>query len=165
MKNIAGFTLIELIVTVCVLAIVVAFGIPKLQGLASGDRMSATVNAFASDLSLARSEAVNRNRQIDIAAVGGNWLNGWTVSAPAIAVSNLDFLQIRTAGPIPRGMTFKSSTLIVSYTGDGLKSTANNVNLTLCHPRKQFRFIQIGPTGRHNTYIDTDNSVQTTCPP
>jgi len=43
--------------------------------------MSARSAAFelVSDLTLARSEAVKRNRSVSVVPVSGNWSNGWTI--------------------------------------------------------------------------------------
>ena len=81
MKNrISGFTLIELMVTVAVLAILVAIALPNYQAFVLNSRMTAQANDFLASLQLARSEAVKRNAPISMNAIGSDWANGWQIT-------------------------------------------------------------------------------------
>ena len=81
MKNrISGFTLIELMVTVAVLAILTAIALPNYQAFVLNSRMTAQANDFLASLQLARSEAVKRNAPISMNAIGGDWANGWQIT-------------------------------------------------------------------------------------
>ena len=150
MKTMTGLTLIELMVTLSVIAILAAVGLPRLQGMSSGNRMSATINALAADLALARSEAVNRNRTITITQAAGGWSNGWTVDA--IAVVGLPAIQLSSRGAVPNGMTLVEDTGIIdiTYTSDGLNPGLAR-NFTLCEPGKIRRQININRSGRYTT--------------
>jgi type IV fimbrial biogenesis protein FimT len=83
-----GLTLIELMVTIAVLAIVLAIGVPSLQGVVNGSRLSSAANELTSALHLARSEAIKRNRTVVLCrsenltscADDAQW-NGWIVFA------------------------------------------------------------------------------------
>ena len=56
----AGFTLLELMLTVALLAVVLGFGLPNMQEFVRNSRMSASANDIISDFNFARSEAVKR---------------------------------------------------------------------------------------------------------
>jgi prepilin-type N-terminal cleavage/methylation domain len=59
-----GFTLVELLVTVAVLAVVLALAVPSFQGVINRNRVTTAANELASALQLARVEAVRRNRAV-----------------------------------------------------------------------------------------------------
>jgi type IV fimbrial biogenesis protein FimT len=75
-------TLIELMVTVAVMAILLGFGLPSLTRMVASTRMSNNTNEFIAGLKTARAEAVRRGQPISIRADGtgkGAYQNGWTV--------------------------------------------------------------------------------------
>jgi len=84
-NRITGFTLIELMVTVAVVAILAAVAFPSLQETLRSNRVTAASNDLLASLALARSEAVRGTRgagicsSADGASCGGNWNNGWIV--------------------------------------------------------------------------------------
>lgn len=78
-RPMAGFTVIELIITVAVLAILVAIATPSFRELSVNNRTTAATNNLLADLALARNEAVKTARVAYVTATGGNWGNGWMV--------------------------------------------------------------------------------------
>ncbi len=78
-----GFSLIELMVVVAMVAILGALAAPSFTQLLRNNRLAAASSALQVSLSLARSEAVKRgsDARVTVAANGtaGSWLNGWTV--------------------------------------------------------------------------------------
>lgn len=91
--KIRGMTLIELIVTVAIAAIVVTVAVPSFREMLRKNRVDALTNELASSLNFARSEAVKRGKPITVcktadpdatppacstsAEVG--WQSGWLV--------------------------------------------------------------------------------------
>jgi prepilin-type N-terminal cleavage/methylation domain-containing protein len=65
-----GFTLIELMVTLAVLAILATVGIPSFQRLAAEYRVSSQANATQAALQFARSEALKRRGDVVVCQVG-----------------------------------------------------------------------------------------------
>lgn len=81
-RNNEGFTLVELMVTVAVVAILLAVGIPSFGRLIAQNRISSQTNEFIAGLSLARSEAITRGQKVAIRANQNSIdfaANGWTV--------------------------------------------------------------------------------------
>ena len=75
-----GFTLIELMIVVALVAILLGLGIPGLRELITATRIkNASFDVFSS-LIQARSEAITRNATVTVAPVGGDWAGGWTVT-------------------------------------------------------------------------------------
>ncbi len=82
-----GFTLIELMVTVSVAAILLAVGVPNFSDMVKNNRMATTANELVGALNLARSEAIKRGVRVTVCksaggatcTTSGNWEQGWIV--------------------------------------------------------------------------------------
>ena len=82
-----GFTLIELMVTVSLAAILLATAVPSFKSTIQSNRLSAQANEFMLAMTYAKSEAVKRNTQVvvcsratDNSCSGDvNWDTGWLV--------------------------------------------------------------------------------------
>lgn len=86
MKNLSGFTLIEMMVTVAVLAIILGIGVPAFQSMIQDNRAATVTNDLIGALQLARSEAIKRRADVavcpaDSTASGCDddaaWTGGW----------------------------------------------------------------------------------------
>lgn len=83
-KNIHGFTLIELIVTMAVVSIVLLTGIPALNSMTGSNRLSTQINTIAGSLAITRSEAIKTGAVVTICASSDaatcnvtTWHSGW----------------------------------------------------------------------------------------
>ena len=90
MKKNSGFTLLELLVTVSIIGIVMAIGVPAMSTFTLNDRLTTQVNTMVGHLAYARSEAVKRTQPVSICVsnnatncTGGNWQDGWIVYVDA----------------------------------------------------------------------------------
>ena len=61
-----GFTLIEMLTTVAVVAVTTTVGVPALTGFVAGNRAAAQINTLIGALNYARSEAVSSARQVSL---------------------------------------------------------------------------------------------------
>ncbi|MFZ5654843.1 MAG: GspH/FimT family pseudopilin [Pseudomonadota bacterium] len=93
----AGFTLIEMMVTLTLLAILIALVAPSFQGVLRDSRAAALANALVGSLMLARSEAVKRNAPVVLcrsntgtSCAGSEWEDGWILWADMDRDDTLD---------------------------------------------------------------------------
>ncbi len=59
-----GFTIVELMLTLAVAAVILSLGVPSFQGLVERNQLTSGINQFVS--SLTRSEAVKRNQRVSL---------------------------------------------------------------------------------------------------
>jgi len=76
-----GFSLIELIVALSVMAILLAIAVPSFQEFIRGQRVKTTSFDVFAALNYARSEALKRNGDVTLTPVSSNWANGWGITA------------------------------------------------------------------------------------
>lgn len=79
-----GFTLIELMVTIAVAAILATLAAPSFREYIVSQRIKNASFDLITALTLTRSEAITRNADVDLLRTGADWVNGWTIK-PAIA--------------------------------------------------------------------------------
>jgi type IV fimbrial biogenesis protein FimT len=82
-----GFTLVELLMVMCVAAVLLTFAIPSFSRIMSSSKLTAASNALLSSMYLARSEAIKRNGRVALCktvdgsscVATGGWEQGWIV--------------------------------------------------------------------------------------
>ena len=80
-----GFTLVELMVALAILAVLLAVAAPSYRDFIVDSRMNGEANELLTMLTFARSEAVKRNGTVSMCSSGngtgcansGNWAQGW----------------------------------------------------------------------------------------
>ena len=75
-----GFTLIELMVTVALVAILMAVAVPSVTTFQRNAQLTSFSNTLLSAINAARGEAMKRGQSAMVVPVdGSNWRNGWVV--------------------------------------------------------------------------------------
>ena len=153
-----GFTLIELMITLSVLAILLTVAIPNFQTFVLNSRMASQANDMIASLSSARSEAVKRGANVTVCAssdgdtcTGGTWTQGWIVRD---AAGVIQVQRALSGGSTLFGGTDVAST--ITFTSNGrttiaAAATVASTTLTLCPSSPaivQGRAIQLERTGR-----------------
>lgn len=75
-----GFTLVELLVTIAVIAIIVSLGVPMYGQFTQGSALSGRSSDLVAAINYARSEAVTRRTTVRLGSLAGDWENGWQVT-------------------------------------------------------------------------------------
>lgn len=83
----AGFTLVEMLVGLSLVAMLVSLAVPSLAGMVNAMRVTIATDALFSSLFFARSEAIKRNSRVvlcksatgNVCGTSGGWEQGWIV--------------------------------------------------------------------------------------
>ncbi|MGH8478126.1 MAG: GspH/FimT family pseudopilin [Gammaproteobacteria bacterium] len=187
--NASGFTLIELMVGVAVLAIALGAAVPSMSEFIQNSRLAAQTNDFLTALHLARTEAIKRNARVTLCrsadattcstAAGTGWEIGWMVFADAAPFGTRanpvdpdeDVLDSHGAAATNVSITARVADTIgdfVSYTSRGAirdaAGAAQNGMFRVCDERGlgHARGLVLSPTGR--VEFTKDQDVIGACP-
>ena len=127
-----GFTLIELMITISIAAILLAIGIPSMRDMIQQNRLTGNVNEFVAANMLARSEAIKRGTPVTLcrsvnaesasgsnacSGTAGDWNTGWIVVVPNDDSPKNEILARQRA--LPAGTTVTATLNAITYTGVG----------------------------------------------
>jgi type IV fimbrial biogenesis protein FimT len=116
MKKLRGFTLVEVMVVIAIIAILTMIAAPSFKSMIQTSSMRSAVNSFLADMRYARSEAMRRGGNIVLCrsdnpeaatpscstASGTNgWVSGWVIYADQNSSGAIDSGEVlRVQGPI-----------------------------------------------------------------
>jgi len=137
-----GFTLIELMASVSVLAVLTVVGVPSFTQLLERQRIDAVTQRLEADLTLARTTALARRQPVIVCPRGGDgscapgldWSGGWVVALehpPHSGVAG-EILWVQAApGDSGDGMQVGATRPLLRYRNDGT-SSGSNLSIRLC---------------------------------
>lgn len=167
MNRHGGFTLMELLVTLAVAAIVLTIGIPSFREMILNNRMVTQTNDLLGALALTRSEAIKRGVRVVMCRSAGSgcamdstsvWEAGWMIFAdqnrngardPAEPIIRVregvgGAMTIRAGGNFARWIAYQPSGVSIGNTGLG----TGTFRLYDSRGVDRARFIVISSTGR-----------------
>lgn len=165
----AGFTIIELMVVVAIVAVLAAIGLPSMRDLVKTNRMKTLSLDIYGSLALARSEAIKRNSaSVSMVAAAGGWQGGWTVTCVDTAGScgGTDVVLI-SQEPVDSNLTLTGPAGdIVTFGRDGRLTTPSasfQITVGADHPSIAMRCVDVSVSGRPNTRVDTNHTDSDGC--
>ncbi|MEE9358332.1 MAG: GspH/FimT family pseudopilin [Sedimenticolaceae bacterium] len=177
----SGFTLIELIITLAVAAVVLTLAAPALRDTLIRNRVATEINSLAATLNQGRSEAIKRGRSVTLCSSSNgtsccsssngtscakNWQNGWILFEDSNADGTFDSSD-ETAIKVSSGFTssdtlaYAASTATSSYVrfkSNGFSKEAGSFKLCESGSAVKYaRALYISTTGRIRLSSDSDN--------
>jgi type IV fimbrial biogenesis protein FimT len=143
-----GFTLVELLITIVVVSILLATGVPSFMEFVKNNRLSAQANNLVIAIQVARSEAVKRGSgsvicaSADQATCSGNddWTTGWIVYSDINQNGNLDLgggdcvtddCIVRINGSIEKATLDGGGTNNIRFQPDGRTTSVAATTITI----------------------------------
>jgi len=176
-KGNTGFTLIELIVTISIIALSMTIAVPGFQNMLARNRVATQVNDFILATNLARSEALRRGSVVSILAEDGSDTDnefgpGFCVYV-GLAVYGADSCA-DTGGEVLRNFPalIGEATLdsfeddeVIAFNGLGGVVDETIKNVDLCYAGQDGRRIYISLIGRSRSHRpdDADSAKQPDC--
>lgn len=151
--NPRGFTLIELMVAIFILAVLLGIGVPSFRDSAVGSRVSSYANDLVASVQLARSEAIKRNATVTVCASSdganceddGGWEVGWIVAAA-------DGTVLQRQGALNEDYRVTEATEVtqIDLPATIIRDPPTTLSFTVCRREpvgKQERIVTVSPTG------------------
>jgi type IV fimbrial biogenesis protein FimT len=141
-RSSAGFTMVELLVTIAIATILTTIAVPSFSGLIASQRAKTAASELFASLLQARSDAIALNANVTVSPLAGGWKGGWQILGPAPtaleshgAVAGVtitaspagSIVTYRPSGRVVTGTTATTSFLITTISG----STTNNQCISL----------------------------------
>ncbi|HYC42398.1 MAG TPA: GspH/FimT family pseudopilin [Noviherbaspirillum sp.] len=148
----AGVTLIELMVTLSIMAILLGIAMPSIDSAMVGSKVNSYANSLVASSNAARSEAIKRNTAVTmcVSADGascssGGWEQGW------IVLAGTDVIVRQEAAS--NGFRLTGTVSSISFQPTGVGATQTTITVCRATPTAgaQERVVSISATGRAST--------------
>lgn len=160
-----GMTLVEIMFTIFIMAVLAMLAVPSFRDASLGSRLASTANSLHGTIQIARSEAIKANAPMTLCAsadgatcaVAGDWDQGWIVLDGAGAVLHSEPAQRNSFKVIESG-----GQLSLTFQPIGIGATA--AAFTVCREDpvgNQEREVTVTATG--SAYVATKEDG--VCPP
>lgn len=163
-KGTCGFTLIELMVTLSVAAILITIGIPSFANMLASNRVTAASNELVTTLNLAKSESIRSGQnsvlcKLNSAGNGcnnsGNWKDGWLLFNDADNDGSLSsgdqVIRIHSAPEASLNLTFANTANTITFRPNGTPNVKGHFCLQNSYQSTNSRAVLLYGTGRIRT--------------
>jgi type IV fimbrial biogenesis protein FimT len=136
----AGFSLIEMMMVVAILAIVSAIGYPSFQELLASQRVRTASSALYDSFMIARSEALKNNANASFALSGSDLAKGWAVQVGGQDVHSQSAFSGLSFSPANPTITYGATGRLISGAGTAITVSTAGTDVKRC--------IRLDTTGR-----------------
>ncbi len=181
----SGFTLIELMVTMSIAAILLTVAVPSFQTTIANNRLATQTNNLVTGVNIARSEAVKRVTSVILCSstnpnataptcigAGNTWSSGWIIFVNGTGDTDASQFAAATDTLIKVGqaasgnITIRATTNLnrFTYLAAGINSGAT-ADFAICDDRGENigRQIRISPTGRPRLITGSSTTPLNSC--
>ena len=122
MRKQLGFTLTELMITVAIMAILLAIAVPSFQQTIANNRVRTAADGYAAMLQLARVEAVKRGASVSVCTACGEQ-TGFVVFVDAAAETDTtpDVQEVLRVAELPPADVARSDDPLVRFGSSGMR--------------------------------------------
>jgi type IV fimbrial biogenesis protein FimT len=151
MSRTEGFTLVEIMIAISIMAILLAIAVPSFREAGLGSELRSLSTELIASAHLARSEAMKRGAPVTLcvspggdACTAGAWRDGWIVTDGAAA--------LRVQGAAPQGFRVREASALTAIVFQATGVGATPATFTVCRatpqPGHQEREVTINAAGR-----------------
>ncbi len=150
-RTILGFTLVELMVTVAVIAVILVIGVPSIANMKRSADLTTASKELVTALNYARSEAVRQGVGVEVGP-DGTWGGGWIVGTNLADADRSNWVIFREfkAPPTSSSVALTTGSAPVTFVGLGNVSVASCFDITVTGT-SSVRSINIASAGRVTT--------------
>lgn len=154
----SGFSLIEMMVAIAVMAILLLVALPSFQTTMLSVKLRSYSNELVASIYLARSEAIKSNSTVTLCASStgtscdGEWNQGW------IILNNNNVIQ--SHGALSSGFKISSDQSKIVFKSTGIGATQTTLTVCRAEPKAgdQERVVTISATGKPTVARTTKGS-------
>ncbi len=135
-----GFTMIELMIAIIILAIILALSVPSIRTISANNQIAVANNSIMTGFNLARSEAVSRGNTVSIcpsqngtACENGQWNIGWIVFDNADGNGNMVETEVIRASVQNSDIARSGLAGNVVFNPDGTTTLGASTSITVCY--------------------------------
>jgi type IV fimbrial biogenesis protein FimT len=170
-----GYTLLELIACIAIVAVVAAWGVPAFANLSRNAARTGQVNLFIQAIYLARSEAIKRNGVVSLCpsldgaacTLSSNWTGGWIVfvnddrDSPAMRDAGEALLRVYPSWDTGHILSNRTTLSFRAFGQMGVTAT-----VTFCDDRgpTEARAVIVSQTGRPRVSSRSASGGMLSCP-
>lgn len=150
--RVSGFTLLELLVTIALVAILASFAIPAFQSTVQSNRLLSCSNKLVAAVQFAKSEAVTEKKTILVTSqVNPNGTPSYRVGADLNsdnAVSDAELIQLLSCESEGVTMTNSLGTDYLSFGSTGFRNDGQGaISFTTCNKQKKGKVFSVSIGG------------------